>query len=337
MSQWGGLMKRTRDQKLEGSYFTASRTGKEFVYWVHIPFAEGWVAAQQLAVQDGVIVVSELRVFPKERLRAKPREWSGAVASVPRGGLSASLLRSVSIGGHAVAPVVTDWLESKLFSRPDRLGVAVDWEPAARSFARLVERDLSVRIEPPRPPTEAGRRGRKPTRDRKFYEGIAADYIRLFREGPARQVAKRLADERSKAEKREVNRRTVRTWIHIARNTYGLLPTTTMGNLPSGPLLSPSGARRRRRAKKNDKKRKKTKNVASPIFRDTSVLKRKEIVFGVPNKRGYPILQCICGHKFGDGKFVISSHGATHRKMPCCKTELRFDPPRRRTRSRGPS
>ena len=59
----------------------------------------------------------------------------------------------------------------------------------------------------------------------------ARDYLRLLRQGH-RDVAKRLAAERSKTEKREVPRQTVRTWIHKARNA-GLLPQTSLGRLPN--------------------------------------------------------------------------------------------------------
>ena len=220
-------MKRTQDERLEGAAFTARREKRgQWSYWVTLPFAEGWVAAQRLDVQQGVLVVTELRVFPREQLRPNGGEWSQAVASVPRGGITAAMLRTVSIGGRATAPVVTDWIEAILSSRPDREGVAIDHPPAHRRLAQRVRQELSVRSEPL--PPKRSDRGRKPTRTRSFYDGIAKDYRRLHRTGP--DVAKRLADERG------ANRNTVRTWIHIARTTHQLLPRTTQGKLP-GELL----------------------------------------------------------------------------------------------------
>ena len=220
-------MKRTQDERLEGAAFTPRREKRgQWSYWVTLPFAEGWVAAQRLDVQQGVLVVTELRVFPREQLRPNGGEWSQAVASVPRGGITAAMLRTVSIGGRATAPVVTDWIEAILNSRPDREGVAIDHPPAHRRLAQRVRQELSVRSEPL--PPKRSDRGRKPTRTSSFYEGIAKDYRRLHRTGP--DVAKRLADERG------ANRNTVRTWIHIARTKHDLLSRTTQGKLP-GELL----------------------------------------------------------------------------------------------------
>ena len=238
-------MKRTQDERLEGAAFTPRREKRgQWSYWVTLPFAEGWVAAQRLDVQQGVLVVTELRVFPREQLRPNGGEWSQAVASVPRGGITAAMLRTVSIGGRATAPVVTDWIEAILNSRPDRGGVAIDYPPAHRRLAQRVRQELSVRSEPL--PLKRSGRGRKPTRTHSFYEGIAKDYRRLLLTGAA-DVAKRLADERG------ANRNTVRTWIHIARKTHQLLHRTTQGKLP-GELLQPD---RPRRAQKQTAGRKK--------------------------------------------------------------------------------
>ena len=238
-------MKRTQDERLEGAAFTARREKRgQWSYWVTLPFAEGWVAAQRLDVQQGVLVVTELRVFPREQLRPNGGEWSQAVASVPRGGITAAMLRTVSIGGRATAPVVTDWIEARLNSRPDRRGVAIDYPPAHRRLAQRVRQELSVRSEPL--PLKRSGRGRKPTRTHSFYDGIAKDYCRLLRTGAA-DVAKRLADERG------ANRNTVRTWIHIARKTHQLLNRTTQGKLP-GELLQQD---RPRRAQKQTAGRKK--------------------------------------------------------------------------------
>jgi len=207
----------------EDAAWIAQRRDKrgQWFYWVTVPFADDWVAAQRLDVQQGVLVVTELRIFPREHPRPKGGEWSQAIASVPRGGVTAALLRSVSIGGRAIAPVVTDWIEAI-----SREGVALDFPPALKRLAQRVRQALNVRPDPI-PPKRSGR-GRKPTRTRSFYEGIATDYRRLHRTGP--DVAKRLADERG------ANRNTVRTWIYIARTTHGLLPRTTQGKLP-GELL----------------------------------------------------------------------------------------------------
>ena len=184
-------MKRTLDERLEGAYFISRREKKGFSYWVHVPIADGWLGAQRLAVQDGAVVVSELRVFPEEQLRHRGGEWSGSVPSIPKGGISAALVRSVSVGGHAAAPVLTDWLQTMLYSKPDRGGVALDWGPEARASAARVEKDLGIEVEAPQSPSESAPNGRKPKGDRSrgFYEEVASDYIRWFRENPARKIS----------------------------------------------------------------------------------------------------------------------------------------------------
>ena len=46
-------MKRTQDERLEGAAFTPRRDKRgQWSYWVTLPFAEGWVAAQRLGAED---------------------------------------------------------------------------------------------------------------------------------------------------------------------------------------------------------------------------------------------------------------------------------------------
>ncbi|MEO7890933.1 MAG: hypothetical protein ABIW19_13100 [Vicinamibacterales bacterium] len=204
-------MKRTRDEKLAHGRFAI---GPRSSYWVVLPFAEGWLAAQRLMVQEnGAVTVAELRVYPAEDRRRKVGQWSESAASIPKGGLSASLLRSLSVGGAATSPVVTDWVQAMLSE-------TLRWPARHRALAKRVARDLDL----PRATDKSTvhRRGRKPSRDREFYQSVAAHYRRWISDNPAKKIA----------ETHGVSGATARTWIHTARHKYGLLAATAAGRLP---------------------------------------------------------------------------------------------------------
>jgi len=234
-------MKRTRDQKLEGAYFAVRSNGGQVQYWVVIPVAEGWVAAQRVVAQEGGMVVAELRVFPLERPSGKAGEWSGAASTVPRGGVSTPLLRHIPAGRHAVASVVTDWVETMLRQNSERADGALIWPPRLRARAHRVMRDLGLHGREPRPADQPigvrGRPGRNPTRDREFYEGIAKDYRRWSKDAPARKIA----------DKWKVPPATARTWIWKARHTLGLLPPTERGR--GSVFMNATRQRRTRKGK----------------------------------------------------------------------------------------
>ena len=76
--------------------------------WVEVPLAQGWMVAFRLSPQDGQPVIGEIRLFPDEsnapykdgtRWRRPAGRWSGdypgASAAVPRGGITASVLRTI--------------------------------------------------------------------------------------------------------------------------------------------------------------------------------------------------------------------------------------------------
>jgi hypothetical protein len=241
------MHRRTRDQKLEGAYFDVDRDGG---YWVLIPFAPGWIAAQRLTAQAGGIVVSEVRVYPDEtaatlegetkpvnaRVRNKrvviAGAWSGQAGSVPSGGVSSTLLRRLPLGGHATAPVVADFLSVCSWARTDGEALKARVERDL-GFAPVVGRPEPHLLLPP-PVT----RGRKRLPEA-FLRSIADDYNRLLGAGH-RDVAQRLAAERGLSR----NQTKVRTWIRIARKR-GLLQQTTMGKLPAGsPAVSRPTKRR---------------------------------------------------------------------------------------------
>ena len=85
--------------------------------WVLANLGSSWQAAYRLVEQHGGVVVGEVRVLPipgrtpKNRLPWTPGDWAGALkgvrATVPLGGITASILKSVRIGAH-ITECLTD-------------------------------------------------------------------------------------------------------------------------------------------------------------------------------------------------------------------------------------
>jgi hypothetical protein len=131
--------------------------------WVSVPLDAHWVAAYRITVQDGAVVVGEVRVFPREEDRwSLPGTWSAEVlgikAPVPRGGITSRLLRRVRVGAHhRIADAVL---------RRD-----ADWVP------------MPLALERQRPPG-AGR----PRKPDLWYARLAQAYARALHAGSARPI-----------------------------------------------------------------------------------------------------------------------------------------------------
>jgi hypothetical protein len=198
---------------------TLSRSGLVVAgqVWLVVPIDREWMAASRLAVQDGQLVVAEVRVFPREnRKKAVPGRWSadvlGTKAPVPRGGVTARVLRRVRVAEHSkrtqevVDSLVKDsgpWL-----FEPDRSLGALGLMPSDQAR--------------PRPARKAGRPDQ-------FYAKLAADYVQRI-QGGARHPIKAMAG------RRRVRAQTMRDWIHEAR-ARGLLTAGAQGR--AGGQLTP--------------------------------------------------------------------------------------------------
>ena len=199
----------------EDRLVTESGRVKAGQIWIEASIDQRWRAAARLVVQQGDVVVGEIRVFPRETRGGRaPGRWSadvlGARARVPRGGLTAQTLRAVRLGGHVTqARDVLAWIVKrhgrKLFAPGHSLG------------------ELGLL-----PPDQARpRRARNAGRPDRFYARLAATYAGLVSRGvrhPIKDMAKR----------RRVEPPTVRDWIREAR-VRGLLTTGTRGRA-SGQL-----------------------------------------------------------------------------------------------------
>jgi hypothetical protein len=70
--------------------------------WIEVDLGNAWTAAYRITPQDGVPVIAELRVFPRESVKPparRPGQWTDAAlgmsATVPPGGLTTRLLRQL--------------------------------------------------------------------------------------------------------------------------------------------------------------------------------------------------------------------------------------------------
>lgn len=143
--------------------------------WVELPLSPEWTVAYFLVDQDGTPRVAEVRIFPTEPHKERPRgQWSGSVlgvkAQVPHGGLPARLLRRVRIAQVFKATLT-------------RL----------RAVAHPLYRDQYVTVFVPRrrpasASAEKGPRRGRPRRPDADFVRFAADYAGAIRRGDDRPI-----------------------------------------------------------------------------------------------------------------------------------------------------
>ena len=184
--------------------------------WIYEHLDDSWVVAYRIVAQGGEPVVGEVRIYPRETSKDAPAtsslgpgEWSakllGHLAAVPRGGLTARLLKRVRLGAQVTnVKQVFQWWESQAYKDLAKRELDVDAVSplAPGGFVQ------QMGFAPPR------RRGRPPTPPL-FYARLASDYVKALRGGSRRPVA-------DLAEKRKVKVSVVRDGIRRAR-TLGLL------------------------------------------------------------------------------------------------------------------
>ena len=169
----------------------ANTVGRVLVddFWFETVLNEQWAVAYRLVAQPEGLAVAEVRVFPNEPAwrasRTPPGEWSGVLrgtdATVPRGGLTARLLRQVRLDRSV-------WYCRELVEKMmQRLGkVDQPGHPAhGRSFVAYALHRGGVRsrtMQPTPHETQGGARGRPrlPTRD---YMRLATAYKKLLLQG----------------------------------------------------------------------------------------------------------------------------------------------------------
>jgi hypothetical protein len=181
--------------------------------WLEVAISDDWMSAARLAMQDGQVVVAEMRVFPRERAPgASPLagEWSaevlGALApSPPRGGITKDLLRRVPMGQGA------QHFRELLRAYQGKAG-SMGWL-AQEMFERSFPGAGAV-PERPRPERGTGRPDW-------FFAQLAADYCTAIERGSRRPVAELAARRRFPVAR-------IRSMLHEAR-VRGLLTRNRRG------------------------------------------------------------------------------------------------------------
>ena len=183
--------------------------------WLEVPLSDGWMAAYRFANQNGTPVVTEVRVFPRDAtLTHRPAgqwvgQWLGVKASVPKGGISSRLLRSLKVASHMQHfHEIAEWMLTKGGDPPEFI---------SQELGRVGYRLLSRRAEP-----ASGR-------DETFYARVANEYERAGKY-PIKTMAAR----------RKVPVERVRAEIYQARE-LGLL--TREGQGKAGGALTDKGRR----------------------------------------------------------------------------------------------
>jgi hypothetical protein len=201
--------------------------------WLEMTIGGAWRAAARLGVQEGRLIVAELRVFPREPGRP-PGIWSaeilGSKAAVPPGGLTARLLRQVHL---SEVPARAQALLASSFRFEAPPGAKIRVEPLAVEGIPIPQR--------PRPERRTGRGDA-------FYAQLAADYVQAIERG-SRQPVKELAKQRS------CPRAQIRDMLHEARVRQLLSPGKQgrLGGILTGratTILRSSQPKRRRRRKR---------------------------------------------------------------------------------------
>ena len=179
--------------------------------WVTEQLDESWTASYRLAVQEGYLVVAELRIHPTEE-GFSPGDWSGiwkgAKAKVPDGGLTARTRNKAKLGAHITSG----------------RHIAAVWRKRAQQERRrssLVARLQKLGVKRLNPPPRAGRGGRPGFPIKRYRRAARLYQAAIDRESlhPNQDVAEALGITAAQA----------RDMIYRARHRHGLLPGTNRG------------------------------------------------------------------------------------------------------------
>lgn len=197
------------------------------VAWYEAPIGDTsqWTAAYRLVPQRGRVIIAEIRLFPRERRHMiEPGEWSaeylGPGAHVPRGGITARLVRKVRLGLMA-KPGTSDSEITRLVTW---------WREQLNEEVRDVGAEGILphqTVNLPPPPGTPRRRGRPAWPDRRYAQvakAYAEELVKAQNEKrpphPAQAIMKRLKLE-SPAKARDAIKRARERGFLTAAPGYG--------------------------------------------------------------------------------------------------------------------
>jgi hypothetical protein len=184
-----------------------------------------WAVAYRLVLQRNRLVIGELRVYPREPVdtevdpdSARPpwsaaRDLQGIHAWAPLGGLTATVVHSITPGGDANA--------GRLILRAFRESSSNE----AKTFIWNHLFTLGVQSEAAPLPNTAHRKGGPSGKGLAFYRMAA----RVYLNAPTRPV-------QAVAEALKISPEQARDAIHRARHRHGLLPLTSRGKAGGADL-----------------------------------------------------------------------------------------------------
>ena len=207
---------------------TAARGGRRVrEAWVEAELDDQWMVAYRVVPgRHREPIIAELRIFPLERTRGRPPgRWSadvlGIEAQAPDDGISADVVRRVSVGEHRlVGQKFARWLQDSASQI-----VTPELLKQMPALAGLKGTTIAGHVPVPPPPGKR-KRGRPPIRSEQFYAKLARDYAQRVAEGsphPTADLARRRRWSLSK----------VRNMLHEARRR-GLLSPTAQGRSGGG-------------------------------------------------------------------------------------------------------
>jgi hypothetical protein len=202
-------------QDIEGSFWIGGRVDPQ----------ECWLALYRIELQEGQLVVAEIRIVPWPRVAVELkglREGAPVITAIPDGGISARALRRLQIG--QALKLGREWLEGHF--KVDALRAR---DP--RWFRVTTPASHGITAEMLEAPRRPGRRGRGDL----FYAEIVALYVEAVEAGsphPVQEVRRRLEEERNQP----YTEASVRALIHQGRQR-GLLTRSPRG--VAGGQLTP--------------------------------------------------------------------------------------------------
>ena len=162
--------------------------------WIKMDLAPEWRVAYRLVLQDGVLVIGEVRVLPRKGSNGHTwtaAENKGLLAVAPSGGVRSTLLRRVSIpaaGQYAqdLETQVTKWRRSRK---------KLEWLEGIGGIVDILDGEQVIHPPPPtvakvhQPVTEPARprRGRK-GKGEAFYARVARTYVAEAEKGRTRGI-----------------------------------------------------------------------------------------------------------------------------------------------------